>query len=284
MKSTKKTVLVTGCSSGFGRLTVQALLARGHRVFAGVRARGPGDEALGPDLIELDVSRDRSVDEAFRAIAASTTSLDAVVNNAGVSAMGVAEGFSAAQLLALLEVNVVGAHRVDRGALPLMKPRREGLLAHVSTGLARMPMPCFGPYAASKAALEALVETYRYELAPLGIEAMLFEPGAYPTSLGANALAPEDVERVGTYGPLADLPKRMMEGLAGLFASPNAPDVHDVPNAIVAAIEAEPGTRPLRVVVGGMGSAVSELNALTDRLQAETLRAQGLEALLRRTP
>lgn len=275
------TVVVTGCSSGFGSLLVKDLLARGHRVFAGVRSERDLDVELGPDVVALDVTSDASVEAAFAAVREKAGRVDVVVNNAGISSMGVAEGFAPEQLDSLIDVNLLGAQRICRAALPMMRAARSGLVIFISTGLARMPMPCFGPYAASKAAVEALAEAYRYELAPMGIESVIVQPGPYPTRLGVNALTPRDADRVASYGPLADLPAKMMAGLTEWFASPGAPSAREVPTAIVKLIEAPRGTRPLRVVVGGTGSAGSELNALSDRLQAETLASQGLDSLLK---
>jgi len=136
-------------------------------------------------------------------------------------------------------------------------------------------------YAASKAALEALAETYRYELSVLGVDSVLVEPGPYPTNLGQNALGPDDPERAAGYGPLAELPGKMMQGLAAWFAGPAAPRAEEVPEAVLQLVETPFGSRPLRTVVGGGGGALTELNRLSDRLQAELLTAQGLGFLLK---
>ncbi|WP_437670308.1 SDR family oxidoreductase [Sorangium sp. So ce131] len=284
-------VLITGCSSGFGKLTALALAGRGHHVFATVRDLEGQGARLAAELgaggagrittVEMDVASDTSVEAAVRALVEGGAEIDAVVNNAGLSAMGLGEGFTTEQALRLFEVNVLGAHRVNRAVLPLMKKRRRGLLVHVSTGLARIVMPCFGLYAASKAALEVLAESYRYELAPLGIESAIVEPGPYPTALGKNMLGPAEPARLVDYGELAELPARMNAGLAAMFEAAGAPDPREVADAIVALIEAPAGKRPLRTIVGGgAGQALGELNAVAERLQAETLRGQGLGHLL----
>jgi len=277
-------VLITGAGSGFGRLTALTLAAQGYRVFGTLRNPAERDAAVAAELraagvtvLTMDVTSDDSVAAAFSELAQSSEQLDVVVNNAGISAMGLNEGFDSFQLLALLQVNAVGPQRVNRAALPLMKRVQRGLLVHVSTGLARLPLPAFGLYAASKAALEAIAETYRYELAPLGIDSVIVEPSAYPTRLGAAALAPAEPDRLKAYGELAQLPERMMAGLASWFASPQAPNPQLVADAILALIRAPSGTRPLRTTVGG---GPDELNALSDRLQATMLQSQGLGALL----
>jgi NAD(P)-dependent dehydrogenase (short-subunit alcohol dehydrogenase family) len=226
----------------------------------------------------MDITRDASVEGAFTVIRERVPHLDIVVNNAGISGMGLNEGFTSEQFLTLLDVNAVGAHRVNRQALTLMKPRRQGLLVHVSTGLSRMPMPCFGLYAASKAALECLAEIYRYELAPIGIDSVIVQPAAFPTNLGGSALGPKEPSRLVAYGELANLPERMMQGLTAWFSGPNAPNPEAVAHSIIDLIETPPGHRPLRTTVGG---GPDELNRLTDELQRKLLSSQGLEGLLR---
>lgn len=287
-------MLITGAGSGFGKLTAHAMIERRYRVFAGVRDLAGRDAAATSELagaaraagvafepLAMDVTSDESVAAALAVVAARTSRLDVAINNAGISAMGLNEGFTTSQARALLEVNALGAHRVNRAVLPLMKPHRSGLLVHVSTGLARMTMPCFGLYAASKAALEAIAESYRYELSGLGIDSVILQPSAYPTNLGASALSPAEPGRLVEYGDLADLPKRMMQGLAAAFAGANAPDPRDVPRAILRLIDTPPGERPLRTVVGAGGAALEDLNESTDRLQAALFESQGMAGLLR---
>jgi NAD(P)-dependent dehydrogenase (short-subunit alcohol dehydrogenase family) len=286
----QKTVLITGASSGFGRLMVKSFGGAGYRVFAGFRDPNGRDAGVVATLaselggalepLTLDVTSDASVQGALASVAQKTKPLHALINNAGVSAMGVAEAFTEALTRALFEVNVLGAQRMNRAAIPLLSPKN-GVIVHISTGLARMPMPCFGPYAASKAALEALAETYRYELSVLGIDSVIVEPGPYPTNLGASAFAADDPARASKYGPLADLPERMMQGLAAWFSGPAAPRAEEVPEAVLKLVETPTGQRPLRTVVGGGADALGELNALSDRLQAQLLSAQGLADLLK---
>jgi NAD(P)-dependent dehydrogenase (short-subunit alcohol dehydrogenase family) len=282
-------VLVTGCGSGFGRLTAMGLAKRGYSVVAALRDPKGRDAAVAQQLtalasgsakvlpVAMDISSDASVEAAFAQICNQVPHLEVVVNNAGISALGLNEGFTSEQFLELVNVNAVGAHRVNRQALALMKPRRRGLLVHVSTGLSRMPMPCFGLYAASKAALESLAEIYRYELAPLGIDSVILQPAAFPTNLGAAAMGPKEPARLEAYGELATLPERMMQGLAAWFGSPNAPNPEAVVEAIIGLIETPPGQRPLRTTVGG---GPDELNRLTDELQRKLIASQGLGELL----
>jgi NAD(P)-dependent dehydrogenase (short-subunit alcohol dehydrogenase family) len=141
------TVLVTGSNSGFGYLTVIALAKRGHSVIATMREPDGKNRAAADKLrqvaqaeqrqirvLELDVTSDKSVDAAF----AAAGPVDAVINNAGYSIVGLAETATPAQMLAEFDTNVVGMHRVNRAALPHMRARRAGLLVHVSSGLGRI--------------------------------------------------------------------------------------------------------------------------------------------------
>jgi NAD(P)-dependent dehydrogenase (short-subunit alcohol dehydrogenase family) len=289
----RQSVLITGAGSGLGKLTAEALLAAGHHVFATMTAPEGRDEGAARELeatarasgsltvLAMDVTQDASVASAFARVAAHSAALDAVINNAGVGAMGLAEGYTPAQLGKLLDVNVTGVQRVNRAALALMRPRRAGLLVHVSTSLARLSLPCFGLYAASKCALEMLAETYRWELAALGIDSVILEPAVpYPTRLGASALAPADPARLQDYGPLAGLAGQMVAGLGRLFASSQAPDPREVPEAILRLLRLPFGQRPVRTLVG---AASDELVTLTNTLaqhQEAFLRSQGLSGLL----
>jgi NAD(P)-dependent dehydrogenase (short-subunit alcohol dehydrogenase family) len=143
-------ILVTGASSGFGRLASQTLARAGHRVFAGMRdphgrnakaAAGllasVGDSSGSIEVVALDVTADDVVDAAVALIKSSAGGLDVVINNAGIAAMGMLETFTAEQAAMLFQTNVIGVHRVNRAVLPLMRQANGGLLIHVSSVLGR---------------------------------------------------------------------------------------------------------------------------------------------------
>jgi NAD(P)-dependent dehydrogenase (short-subunit alcohol dehydrogenase family) len=289
----EQTILVTGCSSGFGRLTAEALAGRGHRVFAGIRDSAARNaeaarmlQHLAASLpgtivsLELDVTDDTSVRAAVGAVLDQTDRLDAVVNNAGVFTGGPLEAYPVRQIHDIFDVNVFGALRVDRAVLPRMRTQGSGLLVHVSSVAARTPFPFSVPYAATKSALETLAEGYRYELAPLGVDSVIVEPGAFPTSIFGKKVRPADGERLAEYDSLAALEEEVLGGLEAFVASGDASDPHDVADAIVDLIEAPPGRRPLRTVVDRLGDGIREINETASRVQRASLKGAGLESLL----
>src|SRR2546425_8878567 len=205
----EQTILVTGSTSGFGRLTVETLARQGYRVFAGMRAAAGKNapaveelralaqrEQLALHLIEIDVTDDASVEQAIKAIIGATDRLDVVVNNAGVSYSGPLEAFTLEQVQQQFATNV---SRVNRAVLPQMRKQGSGLLLQIGSIAGRLAFPFLGLYGATKFALEGLTESYRYELAPLGIDAAMIEPGTYPTTISANRQTAADGERFALY-------------------------------------------------------------------------------------
>lgn len=281
-------VLITGTSTGFGHLTALALARRGHRVFATMRDPDGKNRARantlraepGVEVLALDVTRDDSVDAAVASALRSAGHLDAVVNNAGLATIGLAETITPAQLLRLFDTNVVGVQRVDRAVLPSMRARRSGLLVHVSSGLGRIVIPVVGLYGSTKFALEALSDEYRYELKGCGVDVTIVQPGAYPTELGSVEPDGADQERAAGYGPLAGALEGFHRRAAATKADPNAPDPREVADAIVRLVEAPAGQRPARVSVDPTnGPFVPRLNDAHAETQRELLGAMGMGAL-----
>ncbi len=193
-----------------------------------------------------------------------------------------AEAFTAAEMRDLFEVNLFGAQRVNRAVLPAMRAAGSGLLAHVSSTFGRFVVPFVAPYAASKWALEALAESYRLELAGTGVDVVIVEPGAFETGHAARIVPANDGDRAASYGELADVPAAMWAGFVARLEAAS-PDPRMVAVALVRAIEAEPGSRPLRVVVDPVtgGGTVEDLNRrsreLRERFFAEIGVAEALE-------
>src|SRR5262245_42382324 len=246
-------VLVTGASSGFGRLTVETLAGRGHRVFAGMRDIKGGNAPAAAELagvqglrvVELDVTSQESADRAVAEVLAHAGRLDAVVNNAGGIFPGALEAFSAEEAARQFDLNVLGALRVNRAAVPRMRTQGNGVLIQIGSVAGRVTVPFSGLYAASKAALGSLTDAWRHELAPFGVESVIVEPASYPTNIGLNAVLPADAERMAPYaeamGGFTDgLIKRLMD---------HAGEPQAVADAVVALVEAPVGKRPLRTVV-----------------------------------
>ncbi|TMD31041.1 MAG: SDR family oxidoreductase [Chloroflexi bacterium] len=255
----EQTILVTGSTSGFGRLTVETLARQGHRVFAGMRAAAGKNapaaeelralaqrEQLALHLIEIDVTDDASVEQAIKAIIGATDRLDVVVNNAGVSYSGPLEAFTLEQVRQQFETNVFSVLRVNRAVLPQMRKQGSGLLLQIGSIAGRLGMPFLGLYGATKFALEGLTESYHYELAPFGIDAAILEPGTFPTTISANRQVAADAERLALY-------QAAMNAFTAPFYAENRsatpPDPQEVADAIAQVIAQPAGKRPLRTVV-----------------------------------
>jgi NAD(P)-dependent dehydrogenase (short-subunit alcohol dehydrogenase family) len=166
-------VLITGAARAIGAATANELSRRGHHVVATAR-----DASLLADIdaavrLSLDVTRDDSVDAAL----AEAGELDAIVNNAGVTASGPLEVFPLEQVRAVMETNTIGPLRVIQGVVPAWRERGAGVIVNVSSVQGRVATPVEGVYSASKYALEALSETLHYELAHFGIRTVIIEPG-----------------------------------------------------------------------------------------------------------
>src|SRR5579863_3800313 len=235
-----KTILITGASSGFGRLTAQTLRNSGHKVFAGFRSNEGRKKQVADELreknieiLKLDVTDQGSVDSAIaQLLEKSNNELDAVVNNAGMASAGISEAFTPEQARQLFEVNVFGVQRVLRATLPVLRAKRRGLVINVGSILGRITLPFFGLYGASKYAVEAMSDSYRYELSQLGVEVVLVQPSAYPTNMYAAAQQPADETRSESYGEIGAIPAKMFGTFMEIFQSKNAPNPHDVPEAI----------------------------------------------------
>jgi NAD(P)-dependent dehydrogenase (short-subunit alcohol dehydrogenase family) len=256
-KTTSKTILITGASSGFGRDTAETLARAGHNVFASMRDvdgkhRDQANELRkqGIAVVELDVSNDTSVDAAVREVLACAGRIDVLVNNAGIASAGVTEAFTADQAKVVFNTNVVGLLRTSRAVLPAMRAQGDGLIINIGSILGRVTFPFFGIYGASKFAVEALTESLRYEVSQLGIDVVLVQPSAYPTNMYVAIQQPADAARASEYGAIGEIPGKMFETFKGMFASANAPDPHDVADAIAKLIATPKGARAARLVVG----------------------------------
>lgn len=291
--NTAQTILITGSNSGFGRLTAESLAKRGYTVFAGMRAvEGKNAGAArglrafakesGADLhvVEIDVTSGASVGAAVASVLAAGD-LDVVINNAGVLAAGYDEAFSDEEVAAIFDVNVFGPQRVNRAVLPHLRAKGRGLLVHVSSSGGRIVVPYTGIYSASKHALEALAVSYRYQLAHVGVDSVIVEPGGFATELFQKIIQPADAARTATYGSHADRPQQTFDSFAMALNDPDGPNPQLVADAIVALIETPAGKRPMRTVVDfHTPQALQALNELDDKVRSEVMTAWGVAEML----
>ena len=203
-----RTVLITGCSSGFGRLTARTFQDTGWNVVATMRAPERVPELANDDrmlVLKLDVTDPASISAAFAAARARFGRIDAVVNNAGYGGDGLFEQASDADIRAMFETNVFGPMNVMREALPEMRAAGNGAIVNVTSMAGHLGLPGHAVYAASKHAMIGLTESMALEYKPLGVRIHSVAPGAYPTTaFGVNT---DDLE-VGD-AQLIDFSKRL---------------------------------------------------------------------------
>jgi NAD(P)-dependent dehydrogenase (short-subunit alcohol dehydrogenase family) len=179
---------------------------------------------------------------------------------------------------ALFEVNVFGLQRVLRAVLPAFRRQGDGLVINVGLILGRVTFPFFGLYGASKYAVEALTDSYRYELSQLGVDVVLVQPSAYPTNMYASMQQPADAKRGRDYGAIAEIPGKMFETFMGIFQGKNPPNPHEVAEAIAKLVAQPTGSRPARTVVGQSFGAEA-VNQQTAPVQAQVVEGLGLGQL-----
>lgn len=285
-----KKVLITGASSGFGKLIALTLRQRGHAVAAALRGMNGKNKVAAEDLkrtgahvVEMDVTNAAAVDAGVGVAVQVLSGLDVVVNNAGVGVLGLQESFTPEDWKKIFDVNVFGVQRVNRAALPHLRKQGTGLLVHVSSLLGRMVIPFYGPYNASKWALEALAENYRVELSSFGVESCVVEPGGYATTFIDNLVIPSDRSRDGEYGGLAHAPKAALENFEKALAANPAQDPQNVANAVADLIETPAGRRPFRTVVDkmGMGTHIAPYNAGLEQIMTGVYNAFGMGGMLK---
>ncbi|MFF5340315.1 SDR family oxidoreductase [Streptomyces althioticus] len=288
-------ILITGASSGFGALTARALADAGHTVYAGMRhtagrnapavaeARAYGEEhEVDLRTVELDVSRQESVDAAVASVTEEAGRVDVVVHNAGHMVLGPAESFTPEQLAEIYDTNVLSTQRVNRAVLPQMRKRRDGLLVWVgSTSTYGGTPPYLAPYFGAKAAMDHLAKSYAVELSRFGIDTSIVVPGSFTSGTNhfAHAMHPADTATAEAYdelyeGLMDDVGKR----LAAL--SPPDADAGEVARAIVAVVDAPRGERPFRVTIDPADDGSEQVGDVADRVRADFYDRIGFPDLL----
>ncbi|ACU37217.1 SDR family oxidoreductase [Actinosynnema pretiosum subsp. pretiosum] len=290
-------VLITGASSGFGRLTALALARAGHTVVAGMRATADRNapavaeladlaraERLALSAVDLDVRSQESADRAVAETARRHGRLDVVVHNAGHMVEGPAEAFTPEQLADLYDVNTVGAHRVNRAALPLLREQGSGLLVWVGSSSTRGGHPPFlAPYFAAKAGMDALAESCAAELIRFGVGTTIVVPGAFTSGTNhfANAGRPADPDRAAAYDHhYGELRATIGDRLSALV--PQDADARDVADEITRVVGLPADQRPFRVHVDPSRDGSEVVSAVADRVRVEFYRRVGIEDLLPR--
>lgn len=261
-----KSFLITGTSSGFGRLGAEHYARLGARVFATMRGlprpeaeelrKLAKDEKLDIHVLPLDVLSDAEAQAAVtEAERINGGPIDVLVNNAGINIFGPVELQDIEATHLSFDTNVYGYLRLFRAVLPGMRKRKSGLIVNVSSQVGRVVSPNGGVYSATKFAVESMCEQLAYELVPHGIDVVIIQPGGYPTGIGkprarltaAMLDRASDVHKSGY--PAAVAAMKPAPAPTGGAAARVASDPLDVPKAIADVAALPAGTRPLRIPV-----------------------------------
>ena len=292
----QQVIVITGASSGFGRLSANALAKAGHIVYASMRDTKGRNAAQVADVqkyaidnkidlraIELDVGSQASADAAIAQIVAEQGRLDVVMHNAGHMSFGPAEAFTPEQLAELYDVNVLSTQRVNRAALPQLRRQGRGLLVWISSSSSAGGTPPYlAPYFAAKAGMDAMAVIYARELSRWGIETSIIVPGAFTggTNHFAHSGRPADQARAAEYeaGPYTGFGDEIMQAF-GAIVPPDA-DAASVAKAIVGVVDTPFGKRPFRVHIDPTQDGAEVAFAVIDRVRNEMLHRVGFSDLL----
>jgi len=242
-------VVITGVSSGIGRVTAEKFAKRGCRVFGTVRNTAKAQPIPGVALVEMDVRDEASVQRGIAFVIAQAGHIDVLVNNAGGTLLGAVEETSIAEAQSLFDTNVFGTLRTIQAVLPHMRARRAGRIVNISSVLGFLPAPYMGLYSASKHAVEGMSETLDHEVRHFGIRVVLVEPSYTKTSLDTNA--PEAAAKIAAYDAQRATVVRAI-----------ANSVHDAPTpdgVAAAVLDAALGAWKMRRTPKGEASLLSKL-------------------------
>ncbi len=232
-----KTILITGCSSGFGLDTARYFLERGWKVIATMRT--PLEDVLPRSerlrVLALDVTDPESIRQAV----AAAGPIDVLVNNAGVGLLSVFEGASMEAVRGLFETNTLGTMAVTQAFLPQFRQQQSGVIVNVTSAVTLKPLPMLSVYTASKAAINAFTESLAHELQPFGIRVALVLPGqSRETSFGHNAQAQMRSQGVSIPEAYSDFARSVFEKVVGQSPAPSVSPTRslDVAEAIWRAV------------------------------------------------
>lgn len=278
-----KSVLITGSSSGFGRMGAELYARLGAKVFATMRnlprteadelTALAADEGLDITVVQIDVTSDEQVATGVETVLAATGgTLDVLINNAGIAYAGPIEVQDMEATNRIFDTNVYGPQRMIRAALPAMRAAGSGHIVNISSQLGRLVIPGFAQYSATKFALEALSEQLAYEVVSQGIEVTIIQPGGYPTDIWANQTALSGDLR-------ARVPEELLAAYPALTAGMGDTsgggggdtDPMDVPNAIAEIMAMPAGTRPLRRAVHPVTRLQEPINDVSAQQQLAML-------------
>lgn len=266
----KKTILITGTSSGFGKLTAKKFHQEGWNVIATMRSPQKETELNQLENVlvtRLDVTDESSITSAVNEGIQKFGRIDVLVNNAGFGIFGPMESAKDEQIRKQMEVNYFGLINVTKVLLPHFRSNKDGIIINYSSIGGRVTFPYVSMYHATKFAVEGLTESLQYELNPIGIKLKLIEPGAYNTDFATRSMDWVQVEEGSEYKPKLDA---FIEGMKSMMGA--GQDPQEVADKTYEA--ATDGTEKLRYLVGDDAIQIMGARKEVDDVQFKNMIAE----------
>jgi NAD(P)-dependent dehydrogenase (short-subunit alcohol dehydrogenase family) len=250
--SNQKVAVVTDSSSGIGFETSLTLARSGFLTYVTMRNLGKGEtiksvaaeEGLPLRVAQLDVTEDRSINDAVHSIISDVGKIDVLVNNAGYGLNGAFEDLAMEEIKAQFETNLFGVIRVTQAVLPIMRKQKSGIIVNISSGAGRFGYPGGSAYVSTKFAIEGLSESMAYELEPFGIRVVLVEPGVIKTNFVNSIVAAKKSQDPNS--PYAQLMQNVATSFQHMIEGGSSTDV--VAKVVLKAVTSENPT--LRYLAG----------------------------------
>jgi NAD(P)-dependent dehydrogenase (short-subunit alcohol dehydrogenase family) len=241
--SNQKVAVVTGSSSGIGFETSLTLARSGFLTYATMRNLGKGEtiksvattEGLPIRVAQLNVTEERSINDAVHSIISDLGKIDVLVNNAGYGLNGAFEDLAMEEIKAQYETNLFGVIRVTQAVLPIMRKQKSGIIVNISSGAGRFGYPGGSAYVSTKFAIEGLSESMAYELEPFGIRVVLVEPGVIKTNFVNSIVAAKKSQDPNS--PYAQLMQNVATRFQHMLEGGSSSDV--VAKAVLKAVTSE---------------------------------------------
>lgn len=262
-----KTILITGTSTGFGKLMVKTLASEGHSVIATMRNSTTKNAEVAQELsaldnvevVELDIADEVSVNSGIQKVLRKYGHIDILVNNAGVLGFGIFEGTSLSNMQTIFDINVWGTVRTTLAVLPSMREQNAGLIINVTSGLGIFSAPFIVPYAMSKFALEGMAEGLRTEIRDFNIETVTIPAGPFPTEISGKAgFGADRQEIIDAYGEKTAADVQKFGGNMFAKIEEYKADPQEVADAVRDLVNMKAGTRPNQTVVNRIGKMIDQ--------------------------
>lgn len=227
-------VLITGATSGMGKLTASTLSSNGYKVYAGTRNK----EDLTSDIenitkVYIDVTKTQSIKEAIKFIIQTEDKIDVLINNAGYGLLATVEDGTDEEMFNQFDVNVFGLLKVTREVLPFMRKANSGVIINISSFLGKMGLPLLAHYNASKYAVEGIVDSLRFETAPFNIRVHSIQAGLFGTNFVKNGLV-ANAQTTSEESPYKDLVAHFVPIVAkAINEGPNPQPIADAVKNII---------------------------------------------------